>query len=185
MLSSNKMEEMKNYSQEKYWERLRQLNQATQRTGEEETELTLLREDLFPRNRQRLLDEHNADDLTSSKNDLEEMDELRDEIGPKFEELDKVRLKVATGGMYGATIPAGSEGFVMDVLSPDFERYRKTKSLLYRYEVKIEIWDLETFQIIVHDRVTVDEDEIEGIDMLTIDKEYREYLEGEGKLPDN
>ena len=59
----------------------------------------------------------------------------------------------------------------MDVLSPDFERYRKTKSLLFRYQVKIEIWDLETFQIIVHDRVTVDEDEIKGIDKFTVDLE--------------
>ena len=68
----------------------------------------------------------------------------------------------------------------MDVLSPDFERYRKTKTLVYRYEVKIGIWDLETFKIIVHDRVTVDEDEIKGIDTLTVDEEFRGRG---GKLP--
>ena len=105
MLSSNKMEEMKNYSHKKFLERFQQLNQATQRTGEEEAELTLLREDLFLGDRflgdgKRFLNEYISDDLVSSKNDIEEMDELRDEIGPKFEELDKVRLKVATGGMY-------------------------------------------------------------------------------------
>ena len=76
---------------------------------------------------------------------------------------------------------AGSEGFVMDVLSPDFATYRRTRLLMYRYEVKIEIWNLETFKIILHDRVTVDENEIEGLDMLTADKEFlarREELPG-------
>ena len=82
--------------------------------------------------------------------------------------------------MYGATIFAGSEGFVMDVLYPDFDKYRKTRAVVYRYEVKIEIWDLERFKVIVHDRVTVDEDEIEGIDTLTADKEFRGRG---GKLP--
>ncbi len=60
----------------------------------------------------------------------------------------------------------------MDILSPDFARYRKTKVVMYRYEVKIEIWDLETFKIILHDRVTVDENEIEGIDTFTRDEEF-------------
>lgn len=45
---------------------------------------------------------------------------------------------------------------------------------MYRYEVKIEIWDLETFKIIVHDRVTVDEDEIEGLKALTVEEEFRD-----------
>lgn len=35
-----------------------------------------------------------------------------DETEPKFDELDKVKLKTHTVGMYGGTIPAGSEGFV-------------------------------------------------------------------------
>ena len=104
-----------------------------------------------------------------------------EEVFSKFKEIDPVRLKVNTGGMYGELIFAGSEGFVMDVLSPDFDRYRRTRVLMYRYEVKIEIWDLETLKIIVHDRVTVDEDEIEGLDMLTANKEFlarKEELSG-------
>lgn len=180
MLSANKIEEIKNYSHKEFWERLQQLSQATQNTQEEEAELVMLSKEVFSRKEQELLDEYNSDEFVSYRNDLEELDELMDEIEPKFDELDTVRLKVNTGGMYGATIFAGSEGFVMDVLSPDFERYRKTKALMYRYEVKIEIWDLDTFKIIVHDRVTVDENEIEGIDTLTVDEEFR----GRGaKLP--
>lgn len=70
----------------------------------------------------------------------------------------------------------------MDILSPDFETYRETKVLMYRYEVKVEIWDLEAFKIIVHDRVTVDEDEIEGLDTLTVEKELRDRG---GELPPN
>ena len=181
MLSSNKMEEIKNYSQKEYWKRLRQLNQATQRTEEEEAELVLLREEVFTRKEQELLDSYNSDESVSYRNDIEEMDQLMEEVFSKFKEIDPVRLKVNTGGMYGELIFAGSEGFVMDVLSPDFDRYRRTRVLMYRYEVKIEIWDLETLKIIVHDRVTVDEDEIEGLDMLTANKEFlarKEELSG-------
>lgn len=185
MLSSNKIEEIKKYSHKEFWERLQQLSQATQNTQEEEAELVMLTEEVFSRKEQEGIESYNSDESVSYRNDLEELDELMDKIEAKFDELDKVRLKVNTGGMYGATIFAGSEGFVMDVLSPDFERYRKTRNLVYRYEVKIEIWDLKTFKIIVHDRVTVDEGEIEGIDMFTVDKPYREHLAREGKLPDN
>ena len=173
MLSSKKIEEIKNCSHKEFWKRLQWLNQATQRTKEEEEELTVFREEILSRKKQELLDQYNSDESVSYRNDLEELDQLMDEVEPKFDQLDKVRLKVNTGGVYGATIPAGSEGFVMDVLRPDFERYRKTRALVYRYEVKIEIWDLDTFKIIVHDRVTVDEDEVEGLEMLTIDKEFR------------
>ena len=182
MLSSNRIEEIKNYSQKEYWERLRELNQATQRTEEEEAELVLLKEEVFSRDRQELLDSYNSDEFVSYRNDVEEMDQLMEKIFPKFKEVDPVRLKVNTGGMYGELIFAGSEGFVIDVLSPDFDRYRRTRVLMYRYEVKIEIWDLETFKIIVHDRVTVDEDEIEGLDKLTADKEF---LARGGELPGN
>ena len=182
MLSSNKIEEIKKYSHKEFWERLQQLSQATQNTQEEEAELVMLTEEVFSRKEQEGIESYNSDESVSYRNDLEELDELMDKIEAKFDELDKVRLKVNTGGMYGATIFAGLEGFVMDVLSPDFERYRKTRNLVYRYEVKIEIWDLETFKIVVHDRVTVDEDEIEGIDMFTVDKKHKEYSAREGKL---
>ena len=49
MLSANKIEEIKNYSHKEFWERLQQLNQATQNTQEEEAELILLREEVFRR----------------------------------------------------------------------------------------------------------------------------------------
>ena len=45
---------------------------------------------------------------------------------------------------------------------------------MYRYKVKIEIWDLKAFKIIVYDRVIVDEDEIEGLDTLTVEEEFRD-----------
>ena len=126
MLSADKIEEIKKYSHKEFWERLQQLNQATQRTEKEEAELILLREEVFPRWRQAGVESYNSDESVSYRKDVEELDELMDEIEPKF---DKVN--------YRATIFAGSEGFVMNVLSPDFERYRKTKALMYRNEVKI------------------------------------------------
>jgi hypothetical protein len=48
---------------------------------------------------------------------------------------------------------------------------------------EIEIWDLERFKVIVHDRVTVDENDIEGLDELTVDKECRAVGGGEKLLP--
>ena len=100
MLSSNRIEEIKNYSQKEYWKRLRQLNQATQRTEEEEAELVLLREEVFTRKEQELLDSYNSDESVSYRNDIEEMDQLMEEVFSKFKEIDPVRLKVNTGGMY-------------------------------------------------------------------------------------
>ena len=132
MLSANKIEDIKNYSHKEFWERLQQLSQATQNTQEEEAELVMLSEEVFSRKKQELLDEYNSDEFVSYRNDLEELDELMNEIEPKFDEVDPVRLKVNTGGMYGATIFAGSEGFVMDVLYPDFDKYRKTRAVVYR-----------------------------------------------------
>ena len=181
MLSSNKIEEIKNYSQEQFWERLQQLNQATQNTQEEEAEVIMLREEVLSRTRQKLLDSYNSDESVSYRNDIEELDQLMEETEPKFDELDKVKLKTHAVGMV-RIIPAGSEGFVMDILAPDFDIYRKTKVLMYRYEVKIEIWDLETFKIILHDRVIVDENEIKGIETFTVDEEFRNQG---GKFPPN
>ena len=172
MLNPHKIEKIKNYTQEQFWERLQQLNEATQNTEEEEAEAIMLREEVLSRKKQKLLDSYNSDESVSYRNDIEELDQLMEETEPKFDELDKVKLKTNAVGMVGI-IPAGSEGFVMDILSPDFARYRKTKVVMYRYEVKIEIWDLETFKIIMHDRVTVDENEIEGIETFTVDEEFR------------
>jgi hypothetical protein len=181
MLSPHKIEKIRKYSNKKFWERLQELNEATQNTEEEEAEAIMLREEVLSRKKQKLLDSYNSAESVARRNDIEELDELTDKIDPKFNELDKVKLKTNAVGMVGI-IPAGSEGFVMDILSPDFARYRKTKVVMYRYEVKIEIWDLETFKIILHDRVTVDEDEIEGIDTFTIDEEF---INRGGKLPPN
>ena len=172
MLSSDKNEEIKNYSHEKFWERLQQLSQATQNTQEEEAELVMLSKEVFSRKAQEGIDSYNSDESVAYRNDIKELDQLMDETEPKFDELDKVKLKTHAVGMV-RIIPAVSEGFVIDILSPDFETYRETKVLMYRYEVKVEIWDLEAFKIIVHDRVTVDEDEIEGLDTLTVDEEFR------------
>ena len=99
MLSSNRIEEIKNYSQKEYWERLRELKQATQRTEEEEAELVVLKEEMFSRDRQKLLDRYKSEESVSRRNDIEEMDQLMEEISPKFKELDPVRLKVNIGGM--------------------------------------------------------------------------------------
>jgi hypothetical protein len=132
----------------------------------------MLREEVLSRKKQKLLDSYNSAESVARRNDIEELDGLMDEIDPKFNELDKVKLKTKAVGIVGI-IPAESEGFVMDILSPDFARYRKTKVIMYRYEVKIEVWDLETFKIILHDRVTVDKNEIEDIEMFTIDEELR------------
>lgn len=93
MLSSNRIEEIKNYSQKEFWERLQQLNQATQTTEEEEAELILLREDILSRKKQKLLDEYNSDEFVSYRNHAEELDQLMDDTEPQFDELDKVRLK--------------------------------------------------------------------------------------------
>ena len=172
MLSPHKIEKIKNYTQEQFWERLQQLNEATQNTEEEEAEAIMLREEVLSRKKQKLLDSYNSAEFVAYRNDIKELDELTDKIDPKFNELDKVKLKTNAVGMVGI-IPAGSEGFVMDILAPDFARYRKTKVVMYRYEVKIEIWDLETFKIILHDRVIVDENEIEGIETFTVDEEFR------------
>ena len=183
MLSPHKIEKIRKYSNKKFWERLQELNEATQNTEEEEAEADYAQRRTFYQEdwNKRLLDSYNSAESVARRNDIEELDELTDKIDPKFDELDKVKLKTNAVGMVGI-IPAGSEGFVMDILSPDFARYRKTKEVMYRYEVKIEIWDLETFKIILHDRVTVDEDEIEGIDTFTIDQEF---INRGGKLPPN
>ena len=182
MLSPHKIEKIRKYSNKKFWERLQELNQATQNTKEEEAELVMLNKNVFSRRlEQNGIESYNSAESVARRNDIEELDELTDKIDPKFNELDKVKLKTNAVGMVGI-IPAGSEGFVMDILSPDFDRYRKTKVVMFRYEVKIEIWDLETFKIILHDRVTVDEDEIEGIETSTIDEKLRNRG---GKLPPN
>jgi hypothetical protein len=182
MLSPHKIEKIRKYSNKKFWKRLQELTQATQNTKEEEAELVMLNKNVFSRRlEQKGIESYNSAESVARRNDIEELDELTDKIDPKFDELDKVKLKTNAVGMVGI-IPAGSEGFVMDILSPDFARYRKTKVVMYRYEVKIEIWDLETFKIILHDRVTVDENEIEGIDTFTIDEEF---INRGGKLPPN
>ena len=108
MLSANKIEEIKKYSHKEFWERLQQLSQATQNTQEEEAELVMLSEEVFSKKEQAGVESYNSDESVSYRNDLEELDELMDEIEPKFNEVDPVRLKVNTGGMYGATIFAGS-----------------------------------------------------------------------------
>ena len=181
MLSSDKIEEITNYSHEKFWERLQQLSQATQNTQEEEAELVMLSEEVFSRKAQEGIDSYNSDESVAYRNDIEELDQLMDETEPKFDELDKLKLKTHAVGMV-RIIRAGSEGFVMDILAPDFDIYRETKVLMYRYEVKIEIWDLKTFKIILHDRVIVDENEIEGIETFTVDEEFTNRG---GKFPSN
>ena len=68
----------------------------------------MLKEDVFSRTRQQLLKKYNSDEFVSYRNDVEEMDQLMDEIEPKFDELDKIKLKTYAIGMYGGIIPAGS-----------------------------------------------------------------------------
>jgi len=45
--------------------------------------------------------------------------------------------------------------------------------LIYRYHLKIEVRDENTFQSVVQTMIVVDEDEIEPINEYSIDKKYR------------
>ena len=75
-----------------------------------------------------------------------------------FKEGQWVRLKTST--LQG--IPDGSEGVILDVLSPDFDLYIEEDIVRYKYLLEVHAEDPETFQIIGSAAWTVDEDQLEA-----------------------
>lgn len=75
-----------------------------------------------------------------------------------FKESQWVRIKTST--LQG--IPDGSEGVILDVLSPDFDLYIEEDIVRYKYLLEVHAEDSETFQIIGSAAWTVDEDQLEA-----------------------
>ena len=75
-----------------------------------------------------------------------------------FKENQWVRLKTSSL----PRIPDGSEGVILDVLSPDFDLYIEKDIVRYKYLLEVHAEDPETSQIIGSAVWTVDEDQLEA-----------------------
>lgn len=60
----------------------------------------------------------------------------------------------------------------MSVLCPNFQRDVDDNVVLYEYMVDVDVHDHKTFHSIFYELVDVDEDEIEIIQRLTIEKKF-------------
>jgi len=117
-------EDIQNLSEVDFYKGLQQFSKIKEKrelTKQELEKHSLFRKELIIRERRDFYKAYNDPEALKRKGkrdkDLEEIDAKMDQTPNRFECLDKVRVKSSSLG-----VPASAEGFVIDLLGPDFER---------------------------------------------------------------
>ena len=96
---------------------------------------------------------------------LEALDDLLDQPqAHKFQELQRVRLKVACS----PEAPKGTEGFVSEVITPAFERYRQDGRLVFAYELVVHQFNPDTLKVYGQTTISASEEDLEPINEYTV-----------------
>lgn len=102
---------------------------------------------------------------------LEALDDLLDQPqANQFQELQRVRLKVACS----PEAPKGAEGFVAEVITPEFEQYRQDGRLLFAYELVIHQFNPDTLKIYGQTTISASEEDLEPINEYTVTRLFNE-----------
>ena len=102
---------------------------------------------------------------------LEALDDLLDQPqANQFQELQRVRLKVACS----PKAPKGAEGFVAEVITPEFEQYRQDGRLLFAYELVIHQFNPDTLKIYGQTTISASEEDLEPINEYTVTRLFNE-----------